>query len=116
MHYRLWAAAPHGQWAATPREQNPDGSLSLKAPWFAAGPKGNARKGPTGQLSIRGSLVDGFSAPLMARTLQVGVVGFGGSAVWSTVITFPTEGCWSIAGRVGKTRHTFRLLVTRQPA
>jgi hypothetical protein len=42
----------------------------------------------------------------------VGVVGYGGSGVWAVVLTFPTEGCWSVTGRVERTTHTFRLLVT----
>jgi hypothetical protein len=112
-HYRLWTAAPSGEWAATPHEQNPDGSLWLKAPWFAAGPKGNAPHGPTGRLKITGRRIDAASPPLRASTQQVGVIGFGGSAVWAAVITFPTAGCWTISGTVGKTQHTFRLLVTR---
>lgn len=114
-HYRLWTAAPSTRWAAGADQQNPDGSLRLKAPWFAAGPKGNARRGPTGPLDITGTRLDAVAPRAKAQTRQIGVVGFGGSAAWSAVITFPTEGCWRIVGTVGRTRHTFRLLVTREP-
>lgn len=115
LHYRLWTAAPQGTWIATPQDQNSDGSLRLKAPWFAAGPRGNARHGPTGALRISGRRLDGAAPALTATTREVGVPGFGGSAVWAAVITFPTTGCWSVTGSVGTTRHTFRVLVSRRP-
>ena len=111
---RLWTAAHHGEWVAAPQYVNADGSMWLKAPWFSAGPRGNPRGGPRGVLTITGRRLDAFAPSLTARTRQVGVSGFGGSGVWAAVITFPAEGCWAVTGRVERTRHSFRLLVTRQ--
>jgi hypothetical protein len=85
----------------------------LKAPWFAAGPRGRSKRGPRGILHITGARVDALDRPLRARTTQVWVDGYGGSGVWAAVITFPSEGCWSVKGGVQRTTHTFRLLVTK---
>jgi hypothetical protein len=63
-------------------------------------------------LTITGRRLDGGAAQLKVQTRQVGVVGYGGSGVWAVVLTFPTEGCWTVTGRVERTTHTFRLLVT----
>lgn len=110
---RLWTADHRGRWVAAPEFVNPDGSMWLKAPWFAAGPRGRSARGPRGVLRITGKRLDGAAPPLRARTRQVAVVGFGGSGVWAAVLTFPTEGCWSVTGRVERTTHTFRLLVAK---
>ena len=112
-HSRLWTTNYQGNWAARPEFVNPDGSLLLKAPWFAAGPPGRATRGPRGVLTVTGKRIDGAAPPLKAESRQVGVVGYGGSGVWAVVLTFPTEGCWTVTGRVERTTHTFRLLVTQ---
>jgi hypothetical protein len=112
-HSRLWTTNYHGSWAAQPDFVNADGSMWLKAPWFAAGPPGRATRGPRGVLALTGRRLDGSAPPLKAQARQVGVVGYGGSGVWAVVLTFPTEGCWTVTGRVERTTHTFRLLVTR---
>lgn len=110
---RLWTTNYHGSWAARPEFVNADGSMWLKAPWFAAGPPGRAPLGPRGVLTVTGRRIDRAAPPLRARTRQVGVPGYGGSGVWAVVLTFPTEGCWIVTGRVERTTHTFRLVVTR---
>ncbi len=110
---RLWTANHHGSFVASPEYVNPDGSVWLKAPWFAAGPRGHSKRGPRGVLHITGRRLDAPGTPLRAKTTQVWVDGYGGSGVWAAVITFPSEGCWSVKGRVQRTTHTFRLLVTK---
>jgi hypothetical protein len=110
---RLWTSIPGGSFIASPEYVNPDGSMWLKAPWFAAGPRGRAKRGPRGVLRITGTRLDALDRPLRAQTTQVWVEGFGGSGVWAAVITFPSEGCWSVRGRVNRTTHTFRLLVSK---
>ena len=110
---RLWTVDLRGSWVAAPQYVNADGSMWLKAPWWAAGPRSRPRRGPRGELTITGRRLDEAAPPLRARTRQVGVEGFGGSGVWAVVLTFPTEGCWSVTGRVERTTHTFRLLVTK---
>ena len=110
---RLWTADHGGKWVAALDFVNSDGSMWLKAPWFAAGPRGRPKRGPRGELRITGKRLDGVAAPLGARTRQVWVDGYGGSGVWAVVLTFATEGCWSVTGRVERTIHSFRLLVTK---
>jgi hypothetical protein len=110
---RLWTVNHGGIFVASPEYVNPDGSVWLKAPWWAAGPRGRAKRGPRGALRISGVRVDHVDPPLQAQTRQVWVDGYGGSAVWAAVITFPSQGCWSVMGRVNRTTHTFRLLVTK---
>jgi hypothetical protein len=113
---RLWSAYERRAWVAGPEFVNPDGSIWLKAPWFAQGPRGGPERGPRGTLWVTGKRLDRTAPRLRAQTRQVGVEGFRGSGVWAAVLTFPTEGCWSVNGRVERTTHTFRLLVTRAPA
>jgi hypothetical protein len=110
---RLWTHDYRGLFLTSPDYVNPDGSIWLKAPWFAAGPRGSPKRGPHGVLHITGRRLDAPAAPLWARTTRVWVDGFGGSAVWAAVITFPSEGCWSVRGRANRTIHTFRLLVSK---
>ena len=111
-HSRLWTTNYQGTWAARSEFVNPDGSMWVKAPWFAAGPPGRPARGPRGVLTVTGRRVDRPAPLLRAEARQVGVVGYGGSGVWAVVLTFPTEGCWTVTGRVERTTHTFRLLVT----
>jgi hypothetical protein len=110
---RLWTVNHRGRFDASPEYVNPDGSVWLKAPWWAAGPRGHSKRGPRGFLRITGTRLDHLDPPLRAQTRQVGVDGYGGSDVWAAVITFPSPGCWSVMGRVNRTTHAFRLLVTR---
>jgi hypothetical protein len=111
---RLWTAAnQQGAFLASPQYVNPDGSIWLKAPWWAAGPPRHPARGPRGVLHITGTRLDTADRPLSAQTTQVGVEGFGGSGVWAAVITFPSEGCWRVRGRVNRTTYTFRLLVSK---
>lgn len=110
-HSRLWTTNHQGKWAASAEFVYPDGSMWLKAPWFAAGPPGHARRGPRGVLIVTGRRLDPAAPPLTVAVQQVGVAGYGGSGVWAVVLTFPTEGCWSVTGRVERTTRTFRLLV-----
>lgn len=112
---RLWTANHRGRFDATPEFVNPDGSVWLKAPWWAAGPRGRSKRGPRGVLHITGTRLDAADAAVRAHTDQVWVDGYGGSGVWAAVITFPSEGCWNVKGRVNRTPHTFRLLVTKTP-
>ena len=110
---RLWTVEHNGTFSALPQYVNPNGSIWLKAPWFAAGPRDRPKQGPRGVLHITGARLDRADTPLRATTRQVWVDGFGGSGVWAVVLTFPSEGCWSVKGRVNRTTHAFRLLVTK---
>jgi hypothetical protein len=81
----------------------PDGSTSQKYPWWTVG--------TTGELTIQGRRVDASAAPLRAR-INSGVpetpfAEVPGGRFWSSGIYFPTEGCWQVTGRVGRTSLTF---------
>ena len=112
-HSRLWTADFSAGFAATPDEVNRDGSVWLKAPWFAEGPASAPKRGPRGILRISGVPVGRLGPALRAQTRQVWVDGYAGSAVWAVVLTFPTEGCWAVVGRANRTSYSFRLLVTK---
>ena len=76
---------------------NPDGSMSMKWPWYL-------ERGIDGELVIEGQRLD---VPL-ERTLTanhspvIGDPGFHAGA-----ITFPSEGCWEVTGRAGDVNLTF---------
>ena len=110
---RLWTTNYKGVWRASPEFVNSDGSMWVKAPWYAAGPPGRAARGPRGTLRITGKRLDQVAAPLRTQVQEVGVPNFAGSGVWAVVLTFPTEGCWSVTGRVERTTHTFQVLISR---
>jgi hypothetical protein len=72
----------------------PDGSVSAKFGWW---------RGVAGKLRIDGHRLDGQAPPLTAHVPD----GYGDSGFQSTGITFPTEGCWRVTGRVGDESLTF---------
>ena len=72
----------------------PDGSLSMKFPWW---------RGVTGKLTIEGQRLDAAVPPLRADVPD----GYGESGFQATALIFPTPGCWSVTGRVGDTSLTF---------
>ncbi len=72
-----------------------DGSfVGLKWSWYRYVP---------GQLTIEGHRIDGFAAPLTAWIPE----GYGDSGFQVSGITFPTQGCWEVTGRVGSESLTF---------
>lgn len=68
-----------------------DGALFQKLPWLP-------REGFTGVLTVRGERLD---APGRMRVVSV---NWGhssdGRGSWASAVTFPSEGCWRISGRV----------------
>jgi hypothetical protein len=82
----------------------PDGSTSQKYPWWTVGTEG--------ELTIEGHRLDtAVASPLRAR-VNSGVpetpfAGVPGGRFWSSGVSFPTEGCWQVTGRVGATSLTF---------
>ena len=95
----LWVAMPPSNVVVT--EPSAGGTIQTKYPWWRA---------VTGTLRIEGRRLDGPAAGLTATDVPdgYGVTGFQASAV-----TFPTEGCWEVTGRVGEASLTFVTLVLK---
>jgi hypothetical protein len=102
----LWTALPPGgiDKGGTPE---PDGSTSQKYPWWTVG--------TMGELTIQGRRVDAPAPPLRARinsgAPETAFAEVAGGRFWSSGISFPTEGCWQVTGRVGATSLTFVVLM-----
>ena len=103
----MFGAEPHGNgsiwvglWPADIVLWNaePDGSVSAKFGWW---------RGVAGKLRIDGHRLDAQASPLTAHVPD----GYGDSGFQSTGITFPTEGCWRVTGRVADASLTFVTLV-----
>jgi hypothetical protein len=76
----------------------PDGSVTTKFGWW---------RGVPGTLGIEGRRLDARGPPLTAHVPD----GYGDSGFQSSGITFPTEGCWQVTGRVGDASLTFVTLI-----
>ena len=86
----------------------PDGSTGQKYGWWTVGTKGG--------LAIEGRRLDAVApAPLRARVNrgwpQTPFADVPGGRFWSSAVSFPTEGCWQVTGRVGATSLTFVVLM-----
>jgi len=78
----------------------PDGSLSMKFPWW---------RGVVGKLRVRGRRLDAAAPPLRSSISE----GYGETGFQATALIFPTEGCWEVTGEVGKASLTFVTRVVR---
>src|SRR5215472_1876623 len=79
-----------------PGSTEPDGSLSMKFPWWREG-------GIRGKLRIHGRRLDALAPPLRAAIPD----GYADTGFQSAALIFPTEGCWEVTGEVADTRLTF---------
>ena len=79
-------------------DAQPDGSVTTKFGWW---------RGVSGKLRIDGRRLDAQAPPLVGHASD----GYGDSGFQSSGITFPTEGCWQVTGRVGDASLTFVTLV-----
>ena len=104
----LWTGLPPGgiDQGGTPE---PDGSTSQKYWWYTVV--------TTGELTIQGQRVDAPAPPLRARinsgAPETPFAAVPGGRFWSSGISFPTEGCWQVTGRVGGTSLTFVVLMAK---
>jgi hypothetical protein len=75
-----------------------DGSLGQKIWWLP-------HRGLYGQLAVRGERLD---APGSMRVFSVNW-GYSsdGRGSWASAISFPSEGCWRLTGRVGDVSLTY---------
>ena len=90
----LW---PQGHVRATPDDVRPDGSITVKVPWT---------RGVSGWLTITGKRLDAQAPPARAFVPDYGRRGFQ-----SSLVVFPTPGCWQVTGRVGGVSLTFVIKV-----
>ena len=101
----LWTALPPaGRVVFSPGDPwhvLPDGSLSMKFPWWRA---------VSGPLTIEGRRLDAPAAPLRASIPE----GYGDTGVQATALIFPTEGCWEVTGKMGHTNLTFVVKVEQR--
>lgn len=81
-------------------DPGPDGAVTTKFPWW---------RGVTGTLGIEGRRLDGSAPPLSASIPD----GYGSAGFQASSVTFPTEGCWEVTGRVGDATLTFVTLVLK---
>jgi hypothetical protein len=99
---KLWTVlAPDGiDRGGTPE---PDGSTSQKYPWWTVGTEGD--------LTIEGRRLDAPGSPpragINSGVPETGFARIPGGRFWSSAISFPTEGCWQVTGRVGAASLTF---------
>ncbi len=89
--------------ATAPNYLHPNGSISMKFPWW---------RGVAGKLTIEGHRLDASAPPLTASVPN----GYGEIGFQASGIDFPSEGCWQITGRVGDASLTFVTLVIGVPA
>jgi len=101
----LWTALPPAGrvvfWPGGPGQVLPDGSLSIKFPWWRA---------VSGPLTIEGRRLDAPAAPLRARIPE----GYGDTGVQATALIFPTDGCWQVTGKVDGASLTFVVKVEQR--
>jgi hypothetical protein len=96
---RLVASRGGATWARI----RPNGSIWAKLGWWRAVP---------GRLTIQGERLDGPAAPLRASV----PTGYGSTGFQSTGLTFPTAGCWRVAGLVAAHELEFVVFVTKRRA
>ena len=71
-----------------------DGSVGWKLGWW---------RSVRGSLEISGRRLDAEAPPLRARVPD----GYGSIGFQASGVSFPTEGCWEVTGRVGEAQLTF---------
>ena len=71
-----------------------DGSIGWKLGWW---------RGVSGTLEISGRRQDADAPPLEASVPE----GYGSTGFQAAGVSFPTEGCWEVTGRVGDAQLTF---------
>ena len=71
-----------------------DGSIGWKFGWWRAVP---------GRLKITGQRLDAPAPPIRADVSG----GYGPTGFQASGVSFPTEGCWQVTGRVATTTLTF---------
>jgi hypothetical protein len=102
---RLWVGGlwPKGVIVATPNFIDQDGSVGMKFGWW---------RQVSGYLRITGRRLDAPAPPLRADVSA----GYGRTGFQASGVSFPTEGCWEVTGKVRQTTLTFVTFVIKQTA
>jgi hypothetical protein len=102
---KLWVGGlwPHGVIVAGKDFIERDGSVGMKFGWWR-----KAR----GLLTITGRRLDAPAPPARGDVPS----GYGMSGFQASGVYFPTEGCWEVTGRVGRTTLTFVTFVIKRHA
>lgn len=102
---KLWVGGlwEDGVVAADHRFIQEDGSVDMKFGWW---------RSISGDLTITGRRLDEQAPPLEAHIPS----GYGDTGFQATGVTFPTEGCWEVTGKVGTTTLTFVTFVIKREA
>ncbi|HEX5416653.1 MAG TPA: hypothetical protein VFZ25_13360 [Chloroflexota bacterium] len=85
--------------------------------WYAGGMKVAWYRVTPGVLLVEGRRLDGAAPPLKSNV----PTGYGSSGFQSTMLTFPTEGCWEVTGKVVDAtapqvaKHELRIIVNVLP-
>lgn len=95
----LW---PEGIVRARPEWTHPDGSISMKWPWW------RATETVFGQVIIEGRRLDADAPPLRGESPTE---GYGDTGFTPSDVTFSSPGCWEVTGRAGEATLTFVTLV-----
>jgi hypothetical protein len=80
---------------------DPQGRVWMKFPWWRMVP---------GRLRISGQRLDAAAPPLRAHV----PTGYGPNGFQASTVTFPTEGCWRVTGKVGDARLAFVTYVIKR--
>jgi len=93
-------------------EISPDGSLSMKWPWY--------RQNIKGQVVIEGQRLDSFAPPLRStvgccydNSTAAPDCCYGNTGFTPSALIFPSTGCWEVTGRVNDHQLTFVTLVLK---
>jgi hypothetical protein len=102
---KLWVSLPPGGvLRVAPSQVRPNGALFDKPDWMPTG--------VTGSLTVRGRRIDAHAPSLRVHSVNWGYNSTGRGS-WRSAISYPTEGCWKLTGRVRDISISYVLKVER---
>jgi hypothetical protein len=102
---KLWVSLPPGGLLrVAPSQVRPDGTLFDKPGWMPTGVRGS--------LTVRGRRIDAHAPALRVHSVNWGYSSTGRGS-WRSAISYPSEGCWKLTGRVRDISISYVLKVER---